>query len=281
MLRDLSIIDKTQPDYVDFMSDLNLSTTSQNAVGIRCTKKEQTVETAVISPNDDVMEIIHLNVIPQRREQGIGQDLVRLSEDYAWIKDYNEIMVLSPIEAFEFFESLGYVYDSKETSSNGNSLFKMRKSLASRYTEHSSYITELSIKELYQLIISECPDYESRFLLFKDKELDYIVAMDFADYMVELYKAQREKEFICAIRIVHTLVMHSDHKVSELGVIGVLEDLQSIIMRKKINETEFVKRLTYETRLYWDSLNKFWNKEIPRVGSDVSRPIKHPVKKKP
>ena len=233
MQRDLSIIDNTQPDYVDFMSDLNLSTTSQNAVGIRCTKKEQTVGTAVISLNDDVMEIIHLNVIPQRREQGIGQDLVRLSEDYAWIKDYNEIMVLSPIEAFEFFESLGYVYDSEVTTSNGNSLFKMRKSLTSRYTEHSSYITELSIKELYQLIISECPDYESRFMLFDDKDSLYSFANDFAHYIVELYQVQRDDAFRRAIRIVHTLVMHSDHKVSELGILGVLEDLQSIIMRKK------------------------------------------------
>ncbi|QOL19293.1 GNAT family N-acetyltransferase [Candidatus Bodocaedibacter vickermanii] len=254
MLRDLSIIDNTQPDYVDFMSDLNLSTTSQNAVGIRCTKKEQTVGTAVISPNDDVMEIIHLNVIPQRREQGIGQDLVRLSEDYAWIKDYNQIMVLSPIEAFEFFESLGYVYDSEVTTSNGNSLFKMRKSLTSRYTEHSSYITELSIKELYQLIISECPDYESRFMLFDDKDSLYSFANDFAHYIVELYKAQREKEFICAIQIVDTLVRHSDPNISELGIIGILESLQGHLSYQKINETEFVKRLTYETQISWKTL---------------------------
>ena len=60
MLRDFSIIDNTHPDYVEFMIDLNLPTTSQKAVGIRCTKKGQTVGTAVISPNNDVMEIIHL-----------------------------------------------------------------------------------------------------------------------------------------------------------------------------------------------------------------------------
>lgn len=107
MLRDLSIIDNTHPDYIDFMSHINLPTASQNAVGIRCIKKDQVAGTAVSSPNNDVMEIVHLNVIPQPREEGIGQDLVRLSEDYAWIKDYNEIIVLTPFEAFEYFESLG------------------------------------------------------------------------------------------------------------------------------------------------------------------------------
>jgi hypothetical protein len=55
MLRDLSIIDTIHPDYVHFMSELNLPTTSQKAVGICCTKKGQTVGTAVISPNNDVM----------------------------------------------------------------------------------------------------------------------------------------------------------------------------------------------------------------------------------
>jgi len=174
ILRDLSIIDTIHPDYVHFMSELNLPTTSQNTVGIRCTKKGQTVGTAVISPNNDVMEIIHLNVIPQWQQAGIGTVLLTVCEDYAWIKNYNEIIVLTPFDAFEYFESLDYVYDSEVTSSNGNSLFKMRKSLTSRYTEHSNYITELSIKELYQLILSKCPDYASRFILFKDKELDYI-----------------------------------------------------------------------------------------------------------
>lgn len=279
MLRDLCIIDNTHPDYVDFMSDINLPTTSQNAVGIRCMKKGETVGTAVISPNNDAMKIIHLNVIPQRREEGVGKDLVRLSEDYAWIKNYNEIIVLTPFEAFEYFESIGYVYDSEVTSSNGDSLFKMRKSLTSRYTEHSSYITELSIKELYQLVISECPDYESRFLLFDDKNLLYSFANDFAHYIFELYQKQRDDAFRRAIRIVHTFVMHSDQKILELGIIGILEDLQNITLREKINEPEFVKHLSHESRLYWDSLNKFWNKEIPSVGSDVPRPIKYQSKK--
>ncbi len=151
------------------------------------------------------MEIIHLNVIPQRREEGIGQNLVRLSEDYAWIKDYNEIIVLTPIEAFEYFESLGYVYDSEVSSSNGDSLFKMKKSLTSRHTEHSNYITELTIKELYQLVISKCPDYESRFILLDDKDSPYSFANDFAKYIVELYQVHRDDAFRRAIRIVHTL----------------------------------------------------------------------------
>lgn len=157
----------------------------------------------------------------------------------------------------------------------------MRKSLASRYTEHSSYITELSIKELYQLVISECPDYELRFMLFEDKALLYLFACDFAHYIFELYQTQRDDAFRRAIRIVHTLVMHSDQKISELGIVGILEDLQNITLREKINEGEFVKHLTHESRLYWDSLNKFWNKEIPSVGSDVQRPIKHRAIKKP
>ena len=84
-----------------------------------------------------------------------------------------------------------------------------------------------------------------------------IVAMNFADYMIELYQEQREKEFIRALQIVDILVRHSDPKISELGIIGILESLQGHLSYHKINETEFVKRLTYETRLCWDSLNKF------------------------
>ena len=140
---------------------------------------------------------------------------------------------MTPIEAFEYFESLGYVYDSEVTSSNGDSLFKMKKSLTSRYTEHSTYITELSIKELYQLVIAECPDYESRFILLDDKDSPYSFANDFAKYIVELYQVHRDDAFRRAIRIVHTLITHSDHKVAELGIIGILEDLQGFILRKK------------------------------------------------
>jgi hypothetical protein len=221
-----------------------------------------------------------LKVIPEQQREGIGTKLLTICEDYAWIKNYNEIIAMTPFEAFEYFESLGYVYDSELKLPNGDSLFKMRKSLTSRYTEHSNYITELSKKQLYQLVIAECPDYESRFMLFEDKYLLYSFANDFAHYIAELYQVQRDDAFRRAIRIVHTLVMHSDQKILELGIIGILEDLQNITLREQINEGEFVKHLTHETRLYWDSLNKFWNKEIPHVGSDVPRPKSKPSSRK-
>jgi N-acetylglutamate synthase-like GNAT family acetyltransferase len=253
------------------MNELNLPKTLSNAIIVRCIKKAQVAGTAVISPNNDVMEIVHLKVIPERQEEGIGTELLTICEDYAWIKNYNEILALTPFEAFEYFESIGYVYDSELKLPNGDSLFKMRKSLTSRYTEHSNFLTELSKKELYQLMIAECPDYESRFLLFDDKGLLYSFANDFAHYIFELYRTQNDDAFRRAIRIVHTLVIHSDQKISELGIIGILEDLQNITLREKINEGELIKSLTHETRLYWDSLNKFWNKEIPCVGADVPR----------
>lgn len=104
--------------------------------------------------------------------------------------------------------------------------------------------------------------------MFLEKDLPYIVASDFADFVVDSYKQNKKEIFKSCVHLIHMLVIHEDNKVSELAVIGILEAIQGHLADTP-EYLEFSKLLTSETRAWWNSLDKFWNKEIPYVGYDI------------
>ncbi|WP_052046429.1 DUF7674 family protein [Candidatus Paracaedibacter symbiosus] len=151
----------------------------------------------------------------------------------------------------------------------------MRKSLTERY--ESSYFTKVTLRQIYEIVLQTCPAFEEIFLSSDDKDLPYSIAGDFAEYIVALYKEASnnpkvkpplQKELRNISALIHCLIKHPDEKVSEWAVIGILEGIQFRLTGSD-DLDKFSKILTSQTSLWWDSLNKFWNKEIPFVGSDI------------
>jgi hypothetical protein len=100
-------------------------------------------------------------------------------------------------------------------------------------------------------------------------DLHYVVLGDFARYLIGVYKSGNEEQVRKATELIERLHVEGDAYVREAATIGLLEGIQNTWGDSGIDLKAFGDRLLPESRRWWNSLNKFWQKEIPYVGADL------------
>jgi hypothetical protein len=103
-----------------------------------------------------------------------------------------------------------------------------------------------------------------------DTDLPYVVLGNFATFLIDVYESGHEDRVRKAAELIERLHIEGDSYVKEAATIGLLEGIQNIWeWRHSGSDPEaFAERLMPESRRWWDSLNKFWQKEILYVGAD-------------
>jgi hypothetical protein len=103
----------------------------------------------------------------------------------------------------------------------------------------------------------------------RDADLHYVVLGDFASYLIGVYRSGSEGRIKKAVELVERLHVDGDAYVKEAATIGLLEGIRNTWKDSGIDPEAFGARLLPESRRWWDSLNGFWQKEIPYVGADL------------
>jgi hypothetical protein len=102
-------------------------------------------------------------------------------------------------------------------------------------------------------------------------DLPYVVLGDFARFLLEAFQRNDETLLNKAAMLIERLHLEGDGYVKEAATIGLLEGIQNTWGDLGVEPEEFEPYLLPESRLWWKSLNRFWNKEIPHVGADIKR----------
>lgn len=102
-----------------------------------------------------------------------------------------------------------------------------------------------------------------------DSDLHYVVLGDFARYLIAAYRSGNDDLLRKAADLIERLHVEGDSYVREAATIGLLEGIQNTWGDAGIDPEAFGSRLLPESRRWWNSLNKFWQKEIPYVGADL------------
>lgn len=103
----------------------------------------------------------------------------------------------------------------------------------------------------------------------EDIGLPYVVLGDFARFLLRLQESKDDQWLEEAVQLVERLHVEGDSYVREAATIGLLEGIQNTWGHAGTDPEMFGRRLLPESRRWWDSLNKFWQKEIPYVGADL------------
>lgn len=255
-----------------FLSEV--SEEAKNHVLVVAFEGEEVIATALLVRQGKECEIRYVAVKNNMQNDGIGSRILTYCEDWAWIKGFETIYCYSSDSAFNFFDKHSYAFEGNFFEKNGSSFIRMHKNLTGRYEDQ--YFTKATLLEVYSSVLEACPSFEERFLSSEDKDLTYTIAHDFADYIAHLYLSNQgdqetfsmKKELRDISALIHRLIIHPDEKVGEWAVIGILEDIQKHF-KDNADADKFSKILTSQSKAWWDSLNKFWNKEIPYVGFDI------------
>lgn len=102
-------------------------------------------------------------------------------------------------------------------------------------------------------------------------DLPYIVLGDFARFLLEAFQQRNESLLKKAFVLIERLHLEGNEYVKEATTIGLLEGIQNTWPRSGVDPEKIIPYLLPESRLWWDSLNRFWNKEIPYVGADIKQ----------
>lgn len=121
------------------------------------------------------------------------------------------------------------------------------------------------------LLIKACPSFKAVLDTCDDQELHYMVAGDFAHHLLQLYSAQKLEEFPDVAKLIEELHINGDEYVKEYATIGILEGIQNVWGNNGSDPEKFAAFLLPVSLKYWQSLNRFWNGEIPVVGIDVEK----------
>lgn len=247
---------------------------SKNCILIAMFEGKEVIATALLMYKGEECEIKYIAVKNNNQNEGNGSRILTYCEDWAWIKGFQAIYCYSNDSALNFFDKNSYTLEGEICEINDASFIKMHKNLKGRYEDQ--YFTKATLLELYNCILEACPSFKERFLSSENKELPYTIASDFADHIVQLYRLNQGKKATFTIKkdlrdvsaLIHRLINHRDDKVGEWAVIGILEDIQRYF-RENAEADKFAQILTSQSKAWWDSLNKFWNQEIPYVGFDI------------
>lgn len=118
-------------------------------------------------------------------------------------------------------------------------------------------------------LLEACPSFQPVYDASDDKELDYIIASDFAHHLLDLYINQKQDKFPQVGQMIEALHIDGDSYVKEYATIGILEGIQNVWSNNKTDPKKFAEFLLPVSLQYWKSLNKFWAGEIPIVGRDI------------
>ena len=102
-----------------------------------------------------------------------------------------------------------------------------------------------------------------------DRDLPFIVLGNFARFLLHLQESREEQQLDKAVKLIEQLYVEGDRYVREAATIGLLEGIQNLWGHAGTDPEIFGRRLLPESRRWWDSLNKFWQNEIPYVGADL------------
>lgn len=129
--------------------------------------------------------------------------------------------------------------------------------------------------EVMEILIESCPSFQTRWEEHLqdiwDRESESILYTDFsvfASYLSELVIIRDFREFTDVLDRVELLLHEGDSFVKEAVVVGLLEDFQNYLLSKGYDLSLIEKYLKSETKKHWLELIKFWNGEIPSLGSD-------------
>lgn len=102
-------------------------------------------------------------------------------------------------------------------------------------------------------------------------DLPYIVLGEFARYLLEAFQREDDSLLKKAAELIERLHLEGDGYVKEAATIGLLESIQNTWPSSGVDPEKLVPYLLPESRRWWDSLNRFWDKEIPYVGADIKQ----------
>ena len=126
--------------------------------------------------------------------------------------------------------------------------------------------------EIISAILDACPSFKpvhAALCADGDTELIYIVLGRFAYHLVELHQSGSEAEFSDVAELIERMHTEGDDYVREAATIGLLEGIQNHSGVSGSDLVHFRSILRPESQRWWDSINKFWQEEIPFVGADL------------
>lgn len=122
------------------------------------------------------------------------------------------------------------------------------------------------------LLIAACPSFEAasrEHKAYYGEDLLYVELGEFANHLLKLHQSQQTAEFPAVAQLIERLHVEGDANVREAATIGLLEGIQNVWGNSGVDPQEFFSFLLPESVKWWDSLNKFWNREIRFVGEDI------------
>jgi hypothetical protein len=125
--------------------------------------------------------------------------------------------------------------------------------------------------DVIPIIIESCPSFQDIYNNSDNKELLYVVMGELARHMLDIIMSKDYKRIDDICLAIEEFHVNGDQYVKELATIGILEGIQNVWGNNN-REFEINKLTTYLRPVslnYWNSLNKFWNQEIPYVGYDI------------
>jgi len=119
------------------------------------------------------------------------------------------------------------------------------------------------------LLLDACPSFAESWREAEQQNADdeslggrlyYMDAGDFIRHLVSLLLANDTSEFPAVFDVIERLILEGDPYVSELAVIGYLEDCQMMTVTSAglDPERDFRPWLRPESAKWWDRLNRFW-----------------------
>ncbi|WP_411845556.1 hypothetical protein AAFN60_18135 [Roseibacillus persicicus] len=100
-------------------------------------------------------------------------------------------------------------------------------------------------------------------------DLPYLVLGDFSRFLLTIHESQNQEQIDRAVQLIEQLHTDGDSYVREAVTIGLLEGIQNTWEHAGTARKDFAEHLLPESKHWWDSLNRFWQREIPYVGADI------------
>lgn len=87
----------------------------------------------------------------------------------------------------------------------------------------------------------------------------YMLMGDFVEACSERLQQGRDDEIAGLFKQVERWIEQGDKYVSDLAVIGFIEDMQNGNIHNGTKPEEFIRFLGPRSRRYWDKVNRFWS----------------------
>lgn len=127
---------------------------------------------------------------------------------------------------------------------------------------------KLTKGDLPKVLLSVSPAFKFCFLRFlnewknSDQYPCYIVITEYAEYIYRLY-SEKDKEFNIILKEIEKILNNCDEVVTQLIVVGVLEDFQNYLLRNSMKLDSLDSALGRNTKIWWNKLIDFWENGKP------------------